>query len=67
MTKQEAIEQMNDGAKITHRHFDKDEWMTIRYGRLVLEDGVKCSLETFFSFRTDESWNDGYELFTTKL
>lgn len=65
MTKQEAIELMMQGIKVTHRYFDKGEWMTMRYGKIKLEDGVTCSPELFWFYRNDSSWNEGYELFST--
>ena len=63
MTKQEAISEMKNGKKITHTWFDRTEWMTIENGKLLLEDGVRCSLLEFFSYRTDESWDDGYSFY----
>jgi len=64
MTKAEAIAEMRKGKKITHQWFSHDEWMTMVGNSILLEDGVKCSEEEFWHWRTDESWNDGYSLFT---
>lgn len=64
MSKEEAIQSMKEGKKVTHRFFSSDEWMTIENGFLLLEDGVRISLEDFFNFRSDSLWNDGYELYT---
>lgn len=63
MNKQEAIQAMIDGKKVTHNHFSTNEWMTIKYGKIVLEDGVICPPAEFWEWRQDESWNDGYSLF----
>lgn len=30
MTKQEAIQAMREGKKVTHRYFSSDEWMGIK-------------------------------------
>ena len=54
---------MQNGKKVTHRYFSDDEWMTIEDGVIVLEDGVRCRQADFWSLRTSEAWNDGYELF----
>ena len=62
MTKQEAIDYMIKGYKVKHRWFDTDEWMTIKDGKMLLEDGVTCSIQEFFSSRTDETWDDGYDV-----
>ena len=63
MTKIEAIELMRKGEKITHEWFSANEWMTIENGKILLEDGVKCSLYEFFSYRTNNSWDKGYSIF----
>jgi hypothetical protein len=53
MSKEEAIQAMKEGKKVTHRFFSSDEWMTIENGFLLLEEGVRISLEDFFNFRSD--------------
>lgn len=63
MNKQEAIEAMQAGKKVTWKYFSDDEWMTIENGKIVLEDGVRCSPDEFWR-STDEGWNDGYSLFS---
>lgn len=60
MSKEEAIQAMKEGKKVTHRFFSSDEWMTIENGFLLLEDGVRISLEDFFNFRSDSLWDNGY-------
>ncbi len=63
MNKAEAIIAMREGKKVTHRWFSRDEWMTYENGKIVLEDGVKCTPAIFWMDRTDASWEDGYSLF----
>lgn len=63
MTKSEAIDAMKRGEKVTHRFFTPDEWMTIDNNEILLEDGVKCSIEEFFHFRKDQYWYDGWSLY----
>lgn len=63
MNKQEAIQKMSEGHKVTHKWFGDDEWMTIENGKLLLEDGVICSMSEFWLWRRDDSWDDGYSLF----
>ena len=38
MNKNEAIKAMQDGKKLTHNYFSKDEWMTMQGNRIILED-----------------------------
>lgn len=63
MNKAEAIEKMTAGEKVTHHHFSPDEWVTMKDGKMVLEDGVKCSPLEFWRWRTDASWDNDWELF----
>nr|DAZ61948.1 MAG TPA: hypothetical protein [Caudoviricetes sp.] len=63
MNKEEAIQAMQAGLKVTHRHFTPDEWMTMRMGMMVLEDGVVCTPQEFWQWRTDSVWDNGYKLF----
>lgn len=64
MTKAEALHYMACGRKVRHEYFSDDEWMTINpeNGNILLEDGCQCSVEEFFSYRTDKSFDEGYEL-----
>lgn len=67
MTKKEAIKAMIAGHKVTHRYFSSNEWMTLTHKKIVLEDGVRCHPDEFWKWRTDQSWEDGYELFTESV
>ena len=64
MTKAEAIQAMKEGKKVTHYLLSPDEWMTMRCdGMVVLEDGVICTPEDIWRWRTSNDWDNGYELF----
>jgi hypothetical protein len=63
MTKEEAIQEMRAGKKVTHRYFSPEEWVTMgTEGQIVLEDGVECSPEEFWQWRTDDSYKTDWEL-----
>lgn len=62
MTKQEVIQQMRKANKVSHAYFSSNEWMTIQSGKILLEDGVVCSIEEFFLWRQETCWDDGYFL-----
>lgn len=58
MNKQEAILAMKEGKKVIHRDFAPNEWMTIKEGMMILEDGViipyaTCTPDEFWKYRTD--------------
>lgn len=63
MNKEEALQFMKDGYKISHENFQSHEWMTIQGGQILLEDGVKCSVDEFFAYRTSSDWEEGYFFF----
>jgi len=63
MNKEEALQFMKDGYKISHDYFQDHEWMTIRDGKILLEDGVKCSVDEFFAYRTSSDWEEDYSFF----
>ncbi len=62
-TKAEAIEKMKEGIKMRHCHFSDDEWAIMENGKMVLEDGVRCSPHEFWHWRIDDSWNTGWGLY----
>jgi len=65
MTKQEAVNAMREGKKVTHRFFSPEEWMTLlpNSNRILLEDGVQVHLFEFFEIRDSSLWDEGYSLF----
>ena len=65
MNREEALQFMNDGSKISHEYFQPHEWMTIRDGEILLEDGERYSLEDFFPLWSSV-WEEGYFFFLEK-
>jgi len=65
MTKQEAIAEMKAGKRLTHRFFADHEWVTMpQQGHCVQsEDGIKQNAAGFWSLRTGEEWQIGWEIF----
>jgi len=64
LTKQEAIQLMQEGKCITHRHFSPSEWMRMnKNGKILFEDGVECSVNEFFLWRKGESWESCYSIY----
>lgn len=73
MTKQEAIQAMREGKKVTHRFFQPDEWVTWVISGLgecddmyITEDGCRLSSEDFWTLRTDPAWETGWEIYFEK-
>lgn len=63
MTKQEAIQAMMQGTKVTHRYFQPNEWITMR-GKftIVTEEGYKVDADEFWSYRKTESWENDWSV-----
>lgn len=61
--KDQALKLMQQGIKITHDYFTSEEWMTIKKGKLVFEDGYTCTIEEFYKDRNGKGWETGYYLF----
>src|ERR1035437_4160292 len=66
MNKASAILAMREGVKIQHESFASKEWMTMEGDDILLEDGVKCSQQEFWKWRTDEAFNTGYSVFVNQ-
>jgi len=62
MNKQEAIQSMREGNKITHHYFSPEEWITMKGNLVLTEDGYEMFLNEFFSYRTVPGWEDGYSI-----
>jgi len=63
MTKQEAIAAMGIGETVSHSSFTDKEWLRDDGRMFEFEDGCKCSYSVFWSFREQDSWNDGWSKF----
>lgn len=65
MNKQEAIDAMLLGLKVTHRYMSDDEYVTSDPDGLVytFEDGVSQKAAEFWSFRPQPQWDTDWELF----
>jgi hypothetical protein len=64
MTKQEAIEQMKKGVKVTHRFFSQKEWITMQGNLFIItEEGYRCPAEEFWFYRTSIQWETDWEVF----
>jgi hypothetical protein len=63
MEKHEAIKAMEDGEKVTHKSFTKDEWMKLTGQLFEFEDGIRCQYDEFWDYRSEKEWDSGWEIF----
>jgi hypothetical protein len=63
MTKQEAIELMKQGVKVTHPTFTSDEWMTMKDGKILTEDGYTHDPYEFWSYRTAPYFQTNWRIY----
>ena len=67
MNKAVAIDAMSMGKKLTHRHFSPGEWVTMTSdGKLLFEDGVKCSPAEFWKWRLDPTYDEDWSFYSDK-
>ena len=62
MTKQEAIEAMERGEKVTHGQFNPEEWISIEGGEMTSDEGMVYKLESFFECRRSDIWDGGWSI-----
>lgn len=62
MTKGEAIIAMQEGKKVTHKCFDKWEWVTIMPDGGMMSECGEMSSELFWMYRTAWFWEYGWSL-----
>lgn len=65
MTREEAIEAMQNGEKVTHRYFAKDEWATMEGHSIITEDGVRITENEFWLIRKDPAWSNEWSIFNS--
>ena len=63
MNKEQAIDAIRAGFKVTHRHFTPDEWMKDGTVGYEFDDGCKRTEEQFWFDRDDDSWLDGWSIY----
>lgn len=63
MTKKEAIQEMNEGRKVTHRYFADDEYITMEGINMVDEHGIPFNPATFWKYRQASYWETDWRLF----
>jgi len=65
LTKDEALQILENGGKIAHRSFTSDEWMKKapnRTNSYIFEDGCICSARDFWRYRSDQDgWDTGWK------
>jgi len=69
MNKEEAIEAMKSGEKLTHPSFTKTEWISMKGNDIITEEGYTISLDEFWYYRIGEYfetnwyvWQKDFEL-----
>ncbi len=63
MTKDEAIAQMEAGKKVTHNYFTDEEWISMKNGRVINEEGYDHDAKLFWANRQGEQWDKDWTIF----
>lgn len=63
MNRKEAKSALAQGKRLTHPYFSPPEWVKGHSeGMYIFEDGVKCEAEAFWTWRTSQGFNRGWEV-----
>jgi hypothetical protein len=62
MTKNEAIEAMREGKKVTHRYFTDGEYLYMENGMLFSEEGYHHRWFDFWNERKEHVWDIDWEI-----
>ena len=63
MTKEQAKQAMCEGKKVTHTYFDVNEWITMKDGKVLTEEGYLHDADEFWSYRTGTGFDDSYSIY----
>lgn len=63
LTKDQAIEAMKKGEKVTHTSFAPGEFRSIVGDKIVIQDGTEIDLVEYFSHERNEAWEFGWSVF----
>lgn len=62
MNKQEAIQAMKEGKKVTHQYFSDGEFMKFNGNKYEFEDGVKLTMAEFDQYRIGIEWETNWNI-----
>lgn len=64
LTREQAIQALLNGKRVTHNLFSYNEWMKLAYGEtIVFEDGAHLTIREFFHCRNEKEWSDGFSIY----
>ena len=65
MTKEEALQAMMDGEKITHRFFEIHEYLYMKGQDIFTEEGYNMGnvWDEFWTMRNEKYWKTGWEIY----
>lgn len=63
LSREQAIEAMQRGEKVTHRFFTDEEYIIMRGDRIVDENDNSISVIEFWSFRYQPYWSENWSIF----
>jgi hypothetical protein len=66
VNKEEAIEALENGETLTHKYFTPEEWMKMREGYILFEDGCQCTPIEFWQNRTEDFFQKDWKIYTEK-
>ena len=63
MTKDEAVQAMKDGHKVSHRSFVGGEWISLDGNRITTEESYSFPLKIFMRIRNGREWQTDWSIY----
>lgn len=64
MNREEAIQLMKNGKKVTHRYFDNEEYIKMKDGKIYDENGYGFFPNEFWQYRTEIGWDRDWSVYS---
>ena len=62
LTRDEAVEALLRGKKLTHNYFADGEWVMMMGEFMLFEDSQTQSVDSFWNIKKGDSWNTGWSI-----
>jgi hypothetical protein len=62
LTREEAVEALLSGKKLTHNYFTNNEWVMMMGDFMLFENNQTQSVDSFWNIRKNDWWNSGWNI-----
>ena len=62
MTKEEAIQAMREGDKVSHYYFSEKEFVEMKNEKIIMPDGEECTPEEFSDSYQEHCYDEDWDI-----